>query len=334
MKYRKQPYRRPSRYNPYSVGNFVRTLAPAAIAYGTNYFTNTRSRNNVKSGQGVTNQYDRKVVYRKKYMPRRKKRAWKKFTRKVIAVNTKLLGSRTVLYNNTLATFNATNAQSFLACTLYGMDGGIGSPIAQGQDDIKRIFANDVNSGSQTDSFIFSSAIMDLTIVNDSVINEVSSAQQNTGVEVDVYEFKYSKVGDANWPGQYFAQAVLNTDLINTGQPAINLTNRGATPWDLPDALTIGGIKILKKTKYFLAQGQTATYQMRDPGNHIVSRSEVDNADNNFVNPKMTRTIFIVFKGVPTQDPTKVTSTLRIGCTRKYLYKIMAKEGKADNAIL
>jgi len=63
-------------------------------------FTQTRTGRRVSSGQGVTSQYDRRLIYRKRTMPRRKKRRWRGFKNKVLAVSTKSLGSNTIVRNS------------------------------------------------------------------------------------------------------------------------------------------------------------------------------------------------------------------------------------------
>lgn len=58
-----------------------------------NAYTQTTRRKRLTTGRGVTNQWDRTLIYKKKSMPRWKKRAWKRFSQKVNAVAEKSLGS-------------------------------------------------------------------------------------------------------------------------------------------------------------------------------------------------------------------------------------------------
>lgn len=314
-------------------GNLSKAIPAAVGAIGT-YLAYRNKKYGGASGQGVTSQYDRKLVYRKKTMPRYKKRAWKRFTQKVTAVNTKILGSRTVIRNSFMTGSIGTdnNEQGILACHLYGMDGIIDVGNTCGQKDIATIFANDGNLQDQTQKAIFASGIIDITMTNASVAT--GETFRNESLEVDVYELVFNKTYDATWVGQLFTQAASNTASINGANPDINLGRRGATPWDLPNALVNGGVKILKKTKYLLSKGQCATYQFRDPKQYVFTRSSVDNLDDNFARRYCTRAFMIIFKGVPNDLPNNVTKVLNVGVTRKYLYKVMSQNVDVDNVIV
>ena len=110
------------------------------------------------------------------------------------------------------------------------------------------------------------------------------------------------------------------------------LNDRGITPFDVTFALARGKCKIWKKTKMFIRNGQTATYQYRDPKRRVWSQNYMD-AGIGCNMPKATHWILIIAKAVPgiTVGSTGGTTTrerLTIGLTRKYLYKI---EGANDD---
>ena len=71
------------------------------IKFGFNrLLTGTVTKKRQTSGLGVTQQHDRRMVYRKRRMSRRLKRRWRNFSRKVLSVSEKDLGSRTVVRND------------------------------------------------------------------------------------------------------------------------------------------------------------------------------------------------------------------------------------------
>lgn len=329
-------YKRKRAYSSYGVnkrsrmGGIIGKYAPYALNLAGRYlYGRSAGRTQTTSGQGVTTQYDRKVVYRKKTMPRRKKRQWKNFVNKVNAALMKSTGSRTIIRNTQLTYTDATDAQGRFAIALYGKDGSNAGTSA-GFDDLRQIFTNDSLLSDQTSRAKFSTGILDLTIVNNSSVTDASV--QNTSVELDVYEFVMTKKNDSNNLITLFNTAATNTGLINGLNSEINLFTRGATPFDLPDALA-QGVKILKKTKLMLGSGQCATYQMRMAKNYTFRRDIIVDNDFDFAIPWVTKGVLVIVKGVPTGDATKVLKSVQFGVTRKYLYKVVQANLDGDNVI-
>lgn len=306
----------------------ARSTALAARGRGMGSMTQTRRRN-ITSGIGTTTQYDRRLIYRKKYMPRYKKRRWRQFIKKVNAVSDKDLGSRTVVRNDqvvaqsvmTLA--NETNQTTMNLC-LYGNESTGFEPC----NDLRRMRI-DSDLGT-TGKMIFTSGVFDMTVTNTSVRDNLNSVNPSIRLEVDVYEITSRKDfgnvgtgGTAKTLPEVFAEGATDTTNIPGTANTLSIARRGATPWDFPSALSEYGLKILKKTKYFLNERDTFTYQIRDPKRHIVDRQKLNMDGQNM--PGMTRFIYIVFRPVPGyiyQDLNADTYRLTFGVTRKYLYKI------------
>lgn len=277
------------------------------------------------SGIGVTNQYDRTGVYRKKRMPRRKRRQWRKFVKKVNAVTEKDYGTNTIVRNNVGFGQATPGLQGLLTVSLYGKD-GIDTATSFGNSDLKDIYGNDLNTLAST-KFKFCSAILDMTCVNNSTSEETNA---NLGLEVDVYEITYRKVASSTSPT--VALSSNNASLINPGNAGLTINTRGVTPFDLPDPLSRYGITIYKKTKFFIGKGQQFTYQMRNPKSYSWQKDFIDDGNDDFMIPYVTKTLVIVYKGLP--DPlNSVTPVLNIGVTRKYMYKEMDVSNDADNLI-
>lgn len=331
------PSNKKPRYNT-TYGMPSRIGVPNRIGTGIGTPTRTPFNFNVKfkyapttGGAGVTSQYDKKTIYRKKTMPRRKRRAWVKYAKKVNAVIMKDFGTKTVLRNTQVTRTWSDDSQDFFGGALFGKDGAVDSTGRFGLDDLRQIFNNDSELAQPTSSASFISGVLDLTFTNLSrVIGETDD--NNAGVEIDVYELKFTKNIDGESMGVILSNAAANTDAINGSLNQINLNTRGATPFDLPD-FCAQGVKILKKTKFFLSPGQTATYQYRDPKNYRIRKDRVDDGDNNFVLPYKTHGILFVSKGVPTATPSAVLKSLQVGATRKYAYKVLSKNSDADNVI-
>lgn len=294
-------------------------------------------------GRGVTSEHDRQFIYRKKSMPSYKKRQWRRFKGKVHAVAEKSLGSRTVVFNKKGLVFSNTtlNDQLVGSVALYPYD----SPTQDHLQDLKLISGYE-NAGDPTaasginvqDStkFIFQSAVLDITIRNTSDFNNEALNGEAT-LEVDIYECtanRYFRDGTAASGNlqDFFGNAAGDMEEIGGAGTALSILKRGATPFDITYALSRGKIKILKKTKMFIRNSQTATYQYRDPKRRVFSQDFMENG----IGPNMrknTHWILIIAKVVPgiTVGATAGGETrerLTIGCTRKYFYKI---EGANDD---
>lgn len=295
------------------------------------------------SGLGVTVQHDERRIYSKRSMPRYKKRGWKRFTNKVHAVSEKDLGSRTVVFNKS-QTFSNTTAgnQGLSYCSLYSVGStdswmddivnlsgleNIGNPTAAAGDTVYN-----------TTKWLFKSAILDVTLRNVSTLmtGGVDNLDATAKLEVDVYEIISSREwkDDVNesfsvTDALAYGASVTGT-LANTGT-AISMALRGCSPWDIPAALSYFRLKILKKTKYFIGNGDTFTYQIRDPRRHTILEKRMVNIGGGNL-PRFTRHVLCVFKLVPglTVGTTNGTykEQLAMGMTRKYFYKI---EGLRDD---
>lgn len=292
-------------------------------------YTGTMTKKRMTTGVGVTSQYDKKLIYRKKRMPYRKKRAWKKFKNKVTAVSTKSLGSNTVVRNN-LVQFDIqlipanSSVQGVHQIALYPMQYASVDYL----NDLSSIYNGDTRV-TRTSKIIFMSGILDLTMRVQSLKAALDSGNPSLSAEIDVYEISMSGAtgisGEATDLLDAFTKGQTDTGTIPGSTNALATTSRGWSPWDTPSALSQHRIKIWKKTKYFLSAEQTATYQMRDPKTHYFTGDQLPTGIS--VNkPGMTKFLLIVWKPIPGYNyvaaPNNDIIRLNVGITRKYLYKI------------
>lgn len=308
-------------------------------------FTMNRQRRKVKSGGGITTQHDKKFVYAKRSMPLRKKRRWRRFVKKINFIAEKELGTRTVVMNKAYNLFNTTSTNQLVgSCYLYSQNGST-SEVA---GDLN-IIAGLENTGNPTAAagitvngttkLMFQSGILDITVRNASTYTDtggILKAASEAKMELDVYECIVRRVTEET--GTTYTQfsqllADNNTDITPIGGSGTELvyTMRGSTPFDQTNSLSRWGIKILKKTKYFLPNGDTMTYQIRDPKRRVGTIDDLKNQDG-FNRPGWTRVVYFVGKlvtglAVGTAVGT-YQETLTIGATRKYMYKL---EGANDD---
>lgn len=299
--------------------------------------TVTRNKKQSRSGQGVTTQHDARLIYRKRNMPRFRKRRWKRFRNKVLAVSEKDLGTQQVVFNRVLPT--ATNTDP---TKQYVNDFGLYTLSSNNSwfNDLKQIASYLSNAATTpgtglavdvSSKVLFQSGILDVTIRNSSTNN--GSPDSAARMEVDVYELTMRHTAEEASAVYQSLQAIFSTNfsqLKNIGGGAVGKIDyqlRGTTPFDLSYALSRFGIKIYKKTKYQLSNGDQITYQMRDPTRHSMVMREMLNQDG-FNLPKVTRLVYIVGKLAPgltvgaVGTPNVYQEGLSIGCTRKYTFKV------------
>lgn len=297
-------------------------------------------------GRGVTNQHDRQLIYKKRRMPKRLKRRWRSFKRKVSYIAEKNLGTNTVVFNGRYTFSNSNLSNHGVAeISLYGQ-----ASTQVLYSDLRNIGAiqwtGDFTAAAGypvdlTTKFYFQSAVVDVTMRNVSEFTLGGDLNTAATLEVDLYEISVNKSGGSFLTGgsvignafngliQYFGRGDNDTKVIGNvgpiaGASSIEPEKRGTTPWDHPDAISKFGIKIWKKTKFFIASGQTSTYQYRDPRRHVTSLMHLNEATScNKVG--WTRHILVIFKAVPGinigSGPGETTEKMTIGVTRKYMYK-------------
>lgn len=293
-------YRNVHRYGP---------IVRAAGRMASRAFRGGKKGKQVMSASGITNQYDKKTIYRKRSMPRFRKRRWRRFVRKTNAVIRKDLASQSLVRSTvatvTIAAGSATT-QSTAGATLYGFNGFAGDC-----DDLKQLAA--AASGSDYTKIMLASAVLDCTFNNNG----------STNLEIDIYYVvcrkdvpfaRYQSINDC-YQASFPHQAVLP----GAGVTALTFQTRGSTPFQ--NSLFCSYFRILRKTKYFLSAGQSGTYQIRDPKDRVF---DVELENNMSCRRGWTKGLLFIFKSTP--ENTLSGSSLVIGTTRTYNYRIMQRE--------
>jgi len=296
-------------------------------------------RNYSTNGAGIlggTNA-DTRQIYRRTSMPRRKRRQWASFIKKVNAVDERELGTRTVLFNDSLQQSNvAVGKQSCLTLALYPFvntnRGWLNdmSEIGQLENEGNPSLAAGATIDKNT-KVMFHSAVMDVTLRNTSTKYGAEGAIEiapEAAIELDVYDIiMRSEAADGSQ--KFFdISACLNAyddREIGGAGTGIEIADRGSTPFELPSGLSRFKIKVLKKTKYFIPNGQTITFQVRNPKRKVIRYGELETNDSHN-RPGWTTYKYMIYKLVPglaqgtAQGEYKLQ--LSVGSTRKYMYKV------------
>lgn len=255
-------------------------------------------------------------------MPRSKRLRWIRSKRRFTAHLASSVGTRRVVFNSSISNGVTNENQGYISSALLGWKGGADTPGHQsGFNDVQRIYAGEVSGGALNSGasgcMLITSAVLDTTF-------------HNTGdkqLEVDMYEIYCG----GNKPVDQADLATIlddfDLDVPDGVGTSIQLNQRGVTPFECP-RLAASGLKIYKKTKYFVQSGEVFTYQMRDPRNHWVSLrqlAETDTAQQGFKG-KMTKCLLAVMKQVAGSG--SGFSGFTWGTTRTYRYKIVQNYGQ------
>jgi len=300
--------------------------------------TMSRRRKAVSSGQGVTDHFDARLIYRKKRMPRRQRRRWTGFVKKVKSAAERDLGTQTIVFNRLLSASNNVSGNHIL--TDFGLYGLASSQFEYNDlAAISTAFNNADNTTTKglkvgpSAKLMFQSGVLDVTFRNSSTFFDgtTTRAASELKLEVDVYEMT-CRMTSAETTGIIFPnlrgmfdQDSLQEDPIGGTGTEITRSARGVTPFDFPYALSRFGLKIWKKTKYQLSNGDTFTYQVRDPRRHVAEMDKLRNTDG-FNMPGWTRIVVVIAKAAPGltigSAANTYTEKLDIGISRKYMCKV------------
>lgn len=269
----------------------TRDLVAAGVKLYKGYSQNKKQRNNAvkKDYGGVTTQHDSKTLYNRKSMPGRKRKAWTSFKKKVNAVEISNRGKTSILLNTNYESGSiAVGAQAWSEAHLYSFNG-----IGVGNRDLA-IIAEDINTypttvgATQVETFanydalniqkrvpiLLASATLDLTWTNSG----------SSGIELDVYSVSYKRQATGLNSGLVASMALNASDTspINVyngagavvAAAAMQISNRGVTPFDVATGFARSGGTIMKKEKFFIAPGNSITKDYRDPRNLVWRPSE------------------------------------------------------------
>lgn len=292
--------------------------------------TNTATGKRVGESTPLTYDNDFKTDYRYRRMPRRRKRRWVSFVRKVNAVTMKKQqGLKKVLFYGIKNLTTVANQSGTTDMMMYSADGSAVLDNA----DIGAIFRghlgatvfNDQNSfaaiGNAQKKLQFESCQMECTVRNlgsVSAIVEVyyvrcrkAHAQTNLdsgNTAAGIYHLGFLK--------QTQVQDLEESTILGTG-PQVS-TQIGTTPFQSPRFCET--FKILRRKKYQIAPGNTISFLLKDPRNRTI---EAGNVRSQLFIPFTTHGYLCQFYGVPGLDSGPVHAmacNLIFSYTRKYQY--------------
>lgn len=320
------------RLRPYRPGigvtSFLRNYAVPAVGaavgnYAAKRFGYSQTQNG-SSGHSVTGHYDKSFVYKKKRMPRFKKRRWRRFKRKVNAVIDKGIQPTNVLRNTQDLVTQAAALQSMLFFGLYTGK----SNTNERYDDIYSVLTADTKVTEYT-KVRFDTGVFDMTLTN---LSTNTGATATCSIEVDIYHVRFFRQINNQAEGGTWEDLRDNASTsVPNNTTGFTHSDVGITPFQLPAMISKSKMNIIKKTKYFVPYGSSITYQIRDPKSHYIMIGEINNK-NSWTIPKVTQGIIIVAKCVPMATETFAVQ-YKIGHTRLYKYSVLNAQGLYETLV-
>lgn len=298
-----------------------RGAAAAGLAGGSALIKRFRGGGSSAAASGgaysvLTNQYDVKNFYRKRYMPRRKKRAWRRFYKKVASVYRKeTSGKSSLLLRGKLDGTVATDQQGVIGCMLYGASKDTSSTDIGCQD---QNYIQDAVGGSGTTNIspLCKSAVMDIEITNRGI------ADYNNPLTVDVYKIKcirtcqgVNNVQVLGW-SDLFGQALAMEPTCG-GATDIGANNvAGVTPWMAADFCR--HVKIQSHKRIILSQGQTAEFMLRDPRDRKLFWENPNQTKASALEKGIVQGYMFIIQGIAGTGIQTAACSYSITCNRTY----------------
>lgn len=314
----------------YSLGGVRGAMAGASMGYRLGGSKRT------KAYDGTTVQRDDKMNYRKNRMPKRKRVAWKKFSKKVAAVEIKDRGLQILKFKYANSRSVTAYKQAIIPIHLYGtaITESPGSEEA-GNRDIFQIskqantFAINVvknvggNMNPQMPDKSFStpirmqSAVLDLTFKNTGSVTLI----------LEVYHIWYKK--NTVFPSFFDANSYIFNEQIQTqsGVPATSVSNdtaldveqRNVSLFDMNTLVSALGATVRSVREIQLPGGSIHKLQIRDPKNYPIDVNRYISANTSgYVDTKLTESYFVLVKNF---DNT-TTGSVSFSADRTYRYTV------------
>lgn len=281
------------------------------------------SRSNLRSNPiPITGENDVSQNYRRRRMPRRKRVAWKRFSRKVQAVDLKSLGSNYhVITRQEVLTSAGDKQIASHIHTVLGLNGdGFTNDVSLLFDRL--LGANPNVSDKDASRLIVKGWLAETQVLNDG----------GTTCYLDLYYWRCKKPVPAALDS---VRSVINnsfTDMASNfplGGSSMSMTDYGVTPFQAPQFSQ--SFQVWKKIRTKLGVGGVTQIETRSGKNYFRSWGH----DEEYSTDRCTEGVFMVAYGTPTAlNTTSAPVTLRFSTNVNYTwtYKENAVQSAGTNA--
>lgn len=272
----------------------------------------------VASSTPISQYHENRLLYRKRRMPKRKKRIWKSFKRKVQYISNTQQKKQVMYSKTSFDLTSAVDAQATFDCLMFtGWNGTVSSWY-----DMLRCATIAQQSTLTTNlcRFYVTSARMNMTYYN----------AGDKPAYLDLYWFRCNRDCERG------AIDIINKNVSTTWQNEASATGTnvttstvfGTTPFMVQGIQ--GYIKIYKVSKHYIAAGQSIEFTIKDPRNHFIKETAIEQNANSVatVVPQTmlkgkTQGVIGCAYGVPSAasgSPGEFASAATIYCRREVQY--------------
>lgn len=265
-----------------AVGAVFPYMASAAASAGAAFSAYRKKSKTGTTGSIISNQHDQATRYRRKRMPRRRRRAWVSFTKKVRHVDLQMQPLQIYTKEGTTnltAVANAGNVWSRM----------LGGTTVTDNDELQQIFFQQFNTASLA-------AIVSNRIFVKSICLDVQLTNNDTHtVIIDMYQLRCRKTfASASTLHSQYVNALAELGATPKGG-TINSSSTALTLFDAPNFCEFW--QVMSKREVMIGAGSTVSFQIRSPVNKMIEGKVLQS--NLQAIPFYTRAMFFTWHGQP-----------------------------------
>lgn len=272
-------------------------------------------------GSGVSLQRDKTVQYVAKHKRgwKRRARKWKRFVRKVRAVQLKDHGKLSMIMDDFVSGSSSAGQQ----CAAFVLLGGVRGN-GTGEADLRNLFDEAISQSPDASRLLLNTAVLDLQIT--------TTEATESSCELDVYEFVCIKdvpntifgvTASTVTMQSFFDKGLSAQPTVGAGGTQLATTSVGTTPFD--NRFFCQHFKIVKKTKFLLGLNQYVTYQIRDPKNKVIPGYQRRDL---LAMKGFTRGVMLVAKGLVASGAIPTTD-FAVYSNRHYTFTVLQSQSDA-----
>lgn len=263
--------------------------ASAATAAYTGRLISKGVRVGVKNTEARSNtyQHDAEKRYQRRPMPRRKKRRWVRFTKKVKHVTLQMQPLQVYTQEGTVNVTSAVNQGNAWSRMLGGI-------AVSGNDEILQSFQSAYN-------VVGASNCYDYRLYLKSICMDVEVTNNGSGpVIIDVYTIAVRKPYDVATSVHNLYSTSLSELAATPNGGTVTNTKTALTPFDAPNFTTFW--RVLKKTEYIIGAGNTVTLQLRSAADKYIEGKSMSSSVQGMRG--LTKAFLFTWHGQPTNHGT------------------------------
>lgn len=315
---RRRPYRSRTGWIPRAAGAAASLTAAGFKKWSGSSGTKTSAR---QSAPGpITGETDWRTTYRRKPFPRRRKKRWIKFSKRVKAVIGKGQASKFAVLTSYLSSSANVNLQNYNANhTVLGSNGSTNVC-----DDLSVLFTEALKYAQESNPAV-TRASLKLLVTGWMCETQIKNNSDTSTCYVDMYYWKCKRdVGQSvscDDVGQLWTTGFTDIRFMGgVGQTSLSTGDYGVTPFQCP--LFTKHVKVYKKTRVKLGPGGTCQIETRSGKNYMRSWS-IDQRKTMLAN--VTEGVFFIHYGIPAAPSTLCTASEIICSTNKNItWKVVA----------